>query len=115
MTQPLFYWHIHHNKLCELLIEPLKERIAFIKKDKPKEEVSLRLKLLKPVKGKLPKGLVGAGKAYHKAWDAYVKAGEIYNKTLKSLSIKRSFEKLHKIEHPNCPWDSDQSTIFPKK
>src|SRR3972149_3248625 len=30
------YWHIHHQQLAEPLTEPLKNRIAYIKKDKPK-------------------------------------------------------------------------------
>src|SRR3989304_1208638 len=37
------YWHIHHQQLAEPLTEPLKNRIAYIKKDKPKDEIKLRL------------------------------------------------------------------------
>src|SRR3990167_7074616 len=50
------YWHIHHEVLVENLTEPLKNRIAYIKESKPKNEVALPLKLLKKVKAKvLPK------------------------------------------------------------
>ena len=50
-----WYWHIHHETLVENLTEPLQNRIDCIKSSKPKDEIKLRLKLLKPVKGILPK------------------------------------------------------------
>src|SRR3990167_8613602 len=46
------YWHIHHDILVENLIESLKNRQDYIKKEKPKDEIKLRLKLLKKVKAK---------------------------------------------------------------
>jgi len=46
------YWHIHHDVLVENLTEPLKNRIKYIKEEKPKDEIKLRLKLLKKVKCK---------------------------------------------------------------
>jgi hypothetical protein len=49
-----FWWHIHHEVLVEQLSEPVRARINYIKSDKPKDEVELRLKLLKPVLGKIP-------------------------------------------------------------
>lgn len=55
---------------------------------KPPEEINIRLKLLKKVKGVLPK-------AY---WDAY-------------KAWQKEIEALHKLECPNCPWDG--TTIFP--
>ena len=72
-----WYWHIHHEKLLELLIEPLKNRIKYIKEVKSKEEkpkkIKLRLKLLKRVKGKLPKKWADVEKLHKKecgcAWD----------------------------------------------
>ena len=81
-----FYWHIHHDILLELLIEPLKNRIKFIKENKPKDEIELRLKLLKPVKGKLPDEVIKIGEASDKAWKAYKKAWIDYNKTFTDLS-----------------------------
>ena len=54
-----FYWHIHHETLVEPLTEPLKNRIKYIKEEKSKseteEQIELRLKLLKKVKGKIVK------------------------------------------------------------
>ncbi len=49
-----FWWHVHHETLVEQLYEPLRARINYIKKDKPKDEIEVRLKLLKPVLGKIP-------------------------------------------------------------
>lgn len=93
-----FYWHIHHDVLVEPLTEPIKNRIEFIKENKPKDEVELRLKLMKPVKGKLPKELVEAGQKW------------------KEAGQKRDLQiiALHKKECPNCPWDSKRQTIFSK-
>ena len=62
-----FYWHIHHDILLEPLTEPLKNRIEYIKNNKFKNEIELRLKLLKPVKGKLPDEVIKVGEAYYKA------------------------------------------------
>ncbi len=75
------WWHVHHEELYEQLTEPIRNRINYIKKDKPKNEIELRLKLLKPVLGELPKD-------------------------------RKGWEKLHKEECPNCPWNG--TTIFPK-
>ncbi len=103
-----FYWHIHHDVLVEPLIEPIENRIRFIKENKPKCEIALRLKLLKPVKGKLPVEVVKALEAYVKALEAYNKALEAYNKAL--IKNKKAIEKLHAKECPNCPWTG--KTIF---
>src|SRR3990167_5548392 len=49
-----YWWHIHHERLYEYLTEPIRARINYIKKEKSQGEVELRLKLLKPVLGKIP-------------------------------------------------------------
>ena len=49
-----FWWHIHHQKFYEYLNEPVRARINYIKNFKPKDEIDLRLKLLKPVLGEIP-------------------------------------------------------------
>jgi hypothetical protein len=61
-----FYWHIHHETLVEPATEPIENRIRYIRNYKQPSEVGTRLRLLKPVKGKLPVAIT-------KAWDAYVK------------------------------------------
>ena len=80
------YWHIHHEILVENLIEPLKNRIKYIKEEKAKSEtpkqIKLRLKLLKKVKAK------------------------------KYPETEEGWEKLHKKECKGCSWDGN--SIFPK-
>ena len=110
-----WFWHLHHEILCEPLTEPLKNRIKYIKENKPKDEIKLRLSLIKPVKGKLPKAVIKAeeacdkaGKARDKAREAYVKAEEACDKTLTMKSVL----KLHQKEC-GCFWDG--KTIFTTK
>ena len=69
-------WHVHHGTLWEVLTEPIKNRIAYIKSDKPKHEVATRLRLLKPIIGPLPEKIT-----------------------------KVAMEALHKKECPACPWN----------
>ena len=97
-------WHVHHDRLLEPLTEPIGNRIAYIKANKSKHEVETRLRLLKPVKGRLPWEVVKTREAYGKAWEAYGKA---------VLDHKDEIEALHREECPNCPWDGE--TIFPEK
>ena len=52
-TVQKMYWHIHHEVLMEYLTEPLKNRIEYIKTNKPEHERDIRLKLLKAVKAPL--------------------------------------------------------------
>ncbi len=90
MKQLKFYWHIHHGVLLEPLTEPLKNRIEYIKNDKPKEEIELRLKLIKPVKGKLPKELIKKAQEWYKIQQKYNKVAQEYDK------IKREYEIIVK-------------------
>src|SRR3989304_1216006 len=82
MTTYKPYWHIHHKDFLLEWSDDIQERIDFIQAEKPKHEVEIRLRLLKPVQGALPPKLVKAGDARGKAedanakaWDAHVKAG----------------------------------------
>jgi hypothetical protein len=121
-----FYWHIHHDVLVEPLTEPIKNRIEFIKENKPKDEVELRLKLMKPVKGKLPKELVEAGQKWDEEWQKWDEARQKYKEAWqKSCEARQKYKEagqkydlqiiaLHKKECPNCPWDSKRQTIFSK-
>jgi len=116
-----WFWHVHHDVLVEWS-DDINERIAYIKKEKPENERALRLKLLKPVMGKLPAKLVKAGEAYGKAWKAYDKAREAYDKAREACdkaeeaydkakkACKKEIEALHKKECPDCPWTG--SSIF---
>src|SRR3972149_4005409 len=80
------FWHIHHEVLLEWS-DDIQERIDFIQAEKPKHEVEIRLRLLKPVQGALPPKLVKARAprdrakaAYDKAWDAFGKDWDAYVK-----------------------------------
>jgi hypothetical protein len=138
-----YYWHIHHGILFEEATEPIKNRIAYIKSDKPECEVALRLRLLKPVKDQkrliailtaYKKAVATALEAYRKAtalaWEAYKKAvapaleayekvedsaSEAYRKATALASAKRdrAINALHSKECPDCPWDGEM--IFPKR
>jgi len=77
---PKYYWHIHHEILVESLTEPLKNRIKYIKEEKPEDEIELRLRLIKPVKGKLPGEFVKASQTWVKAYQASVKAYQASDK-----------------------------------
>ena len=93
MTDSPLYWHIHHDILLEPLTEPIENRIQFIKVNKPKNEVETRLRLMKPVRGKLPK---------------LDKARAEWDKARADPKVLA----LHAKECPDCPWDG--RTIFPE-
>ena len=80
------FWHVHHDKLIEYCYD-YDERAAYIRQRKPANEIGIRLRLFRPVKGKLPKEIIKAcvacDKAYvacHKAWTARDMAYAAYNK-----------------------------------
>jgi len=140
-TSGLLAWHVHHDKLCERLTEPIESRIECIRDNKPKNEIDTRLRLLKVVKDQaraeraLKKYNAIASKPrsdYNaiasKAWSEYnairSKAQSKYN----AIESKARYEydaieskawsdsgldALHKKECKKCPWDG--KTIFPKK
>ena len=125
------YWHVHHEILCESS-DNIEERVAYIKNNKSIEEMAVRLRLLREVKGELPKAYKTACKAYYDAWKScndawksYKDARKSYNDAWKSYNdagtacedageaCKEEIEELHKKECPACPWDG--FTIFPDK
>ena len=74
-----FYWHIHHDRLCEYTYN-IKERIAYIKKHKPKKEIPTRLRLMTPVlhPEKLPKKFSEVLDAFTKAQKIYIEAHDAF-------------------------------------
>lgn len=78
MTATRWYWHVHHDVLCEPLTEPIESRIAYIKANKRPKEIPTRLKLMRPILGMLPAALVQARAAYDQARAAYQQAGAAY-------------------------------------
>ena len=121
-----WYWHIHHEIICEPLTEPLQHRLDYIRGQKPQHEVETRLRLIAPVTVELPAELVKAGAAHDKAraavvkaQSAFEKAGEAFDKAweayVKALAASE-LEALHALDCPaalagTCPWDG--KTIFP--
>ena len=137
MNRTKFYWHVHHEQLVEIALEPIKNRIKYIKEQKPEEERATRLRLLKPVKGVLPASVIKTGDTFRKVedafrkqqqmytttpppqgwnWVAYDNAYNTYTYTMNALMAARTehidkIEALHAKECLNCPWNG--RTIFP--
>ena len=133
-----FTWHLHHDVLVEWCYS-YEDRVRDIQKNKPENEQEARLRLFKPVKGKLPAVVTKAwdafdkaGDAFDKAWDAYSKARDAFDKARDAYAkASDAFDnawnaygkaingampdilKLHAKECPNCPWDGH--TIFPAR
>lgn len=127
-----FFWHLHHDILCEYSAN-IEKRIKYIKKAKPTHEITLRLQLLKKVKGLLPKDFTEATIVFIKKHKACNKALETCGDSIEAWynylstyeaqeAAKRKFNKmnelykseieaLHKLECPGCPWNGH--TIFP--
>ena len=89
------FWHVHHEALLEWCYN-YDERVAYIRKEKSKEEQGTRLRLFKPVKGTLPQEVVKAGQElnkarqeYYKAWQEYDKATQEYDKAGQELNKAR--------------------------
>ena len=93
------FWHCHHDNLAEWCYD-YQERVDYIKKAKPKNEIETRLKLFKPVKGKLPKEFVEAGKKCDEAGKKYDEAGKKYDKAWKKYdeAWKKYFEAWRKFK-----------------
>lgn len=94
------YWHIHHTTLAEALTEPLQNRIDFIERNKPKNQVAWRLHSINRVNDdpRWPTTLA-----------ALKKAGS--SDRLEGIQ-KEDLEALHAIQcFPNCPWNG--KTLFP--
>ena len=75
------FWHVHHEKLLEWC-HNYDERVAYIQNKKPEEEQETRLRLFKPVKGKLPQEVVKASQEYDKARQELNKARQELNKAM---------------------------------
>ena len=85
-VQTGFFWHVHHEVLIEWCYS-YNERASYISEQKREDQKETRLRLFKPVKGKLPQEVVEAGQAYVKAGQALneaqqarVGARQVYDK-----------------------------------
>ena len=135
-VQTGFFWHVHHRVLLEWCYS-YNERASYISEQKREDQKETRLRLFKPVKGKLPQEVVEAWQAYIKAWQAIDKAWQALNKARQAYYEAQqayyeasqayyearqaldealhknmpAIEALHKEECHDCPWNG--KTIFP--
>ena len=120
MSDMKWYWHIHHDTLVEQSSN-IGDRKEYIRGNKPDHEIPIRLKLLTEVRDQhtVDEAMMEFMIAENVAWDNYHYRSKIdhpqYDKIYMSTYEERDrkLEKLHKIEHPECPWDG--RTIFPKE
>ena len=89
-----FAFHCHHGTLFEWVTD-YDERVGYIKENKPREEVELRLKLFRMIpEDRIPKELLKAEEARYKAEEAYYKAREAYSKTLEAYyKAREAYDK----------------------
>ena len=113
-------WHVTHNRLCEPLTKPARNRIAYILTEKPKEERALRLRLMRPVRAD---AVAAAWKVYYEAVaaarkvydEAVAPARKVYDEAVAAARKVRDEAEVaaHAAECPNCPWNG--TTIFPEE
>ena len=114
------FWHLHHEVLLELATEPIENRVEYIRTEKPGREIETRLRLLRPVKGKLSAAREKAHAAWMKAHAAREKADAAWEKAdaewRQAIALNQNeIDALHLEEcgQYGCPWDG--KTIFPKE
>jgi hypothetical protein len=100
-----FYWHVHHDKLCEYCYD-YDERVNYIKNDKPQNEIQTRLRLMKPVREELPKELVEADKKWDEANKKCVEACKKWNEADKKWgeAYKKCNEAYKKGNEADKEW-----------
>ncbi len=115
MTRTKFYWHIHHEVLLEVRTEAISKRKNYIRVNKPQNEQKLRLKLLKPVRGKLPAKILKAGDARRKAWANHRKATAAYDKAIKVCEKRAAVGAAYygTMAAYNKTWDAFEETWAP--
>jgi len=130
----VFAWHVHHDRPCEPLTEPIANRVDYITAEKEQREIPTRLEWLRPVRGDLPGDVKEAGDKYRKARDKYLEAGdkcrEAWDKYQEAAGkyqeagdkcrkardkyqeaaykCKTDIEALYAIECPGGPWDGEK-------
>ena len=71
--------HIHHSLVCEVLLEPVENRIEYILREKPNSEQALRLRLMRPLR-QTPPDLRKAYAEWNKANAEWNKANAEWHK-----------------------------------
>ncbi len=109
MKKQGFYWHVHHDILLEYCYD-YDGRVWSIKSVKPKNEIETRLRLFKPVKGKLPEEMIKMWEKvkeaerkvtivrhkWHKAWCDLDKARQTRWRIVKLWKTKLNYRKARK-------------------
>jgi hypothetical protein len=128
--------HLHHEMVCETLIQPIEDRIAYILTRKPKDERALRLRLCRPVPAEELKASAEfraqqKASAKREKADAELRKAEAdadlqkVNAEWKKLDaewkkanaeLRKASRALREIAHQKfciagCPWNG--KTIFP--
>ena len=108
---PMFWIH-HAKKLpdgrimpLEVLMEPVENRIAYIKVEKPEHERAVRLHAMRPVKGQLPEPVLAALSWFGKARDEREKARDERDKAC--AACYSEIMALHAIECADVRWDEN--------
>jgi len=123
MAKSGFYWHVHHDILLEYCYD-YDERADYIRTNKPEHEIETRIRLMQPVQGKLPAGLVkaarayaGAGKArdeawraFHEAWDAFHEVRDAYYEAWRTCDEAREAFHEARAAHYEA-WDAHRTEI----
>ncbi len=104
-------WHIHHGSLLEPTRD-LQERTSYVRGNKDPREVNLRLRLIKPVEGKLPAELLKAGQDFCEAVEAKLAAAAEQQRAGKALS---EFERAHNYQTPTSPEDQQRLSEIKSK
>jgi len=119
MKPEIAYWHVHRDILIERLTQSVQNRINFIRRWKPLEEIETRLRLMKPASRAASKALAVYDKAESEAQavydnkatptEAWAASKAVYDKA--ESEAWAQVEAFHKKECPDCPWNGE--TIFP--
>ena len=120
--KPGFYWHLSSDTLMGWCYN-YKGWVECIKDNEPAYKVEGRLRLFRPVKGKLPEEFLEAFQGIEEADEMYDETARKIDEALQELEegrkrcrkaeerfqvavkiYKEEIEALHKRECPNCSW-----------
>ena len=110
-TKGLF-WHVHHDVLLEYCYN-LNKRVRWIETHKHKGTHKIRLRLMQPVRGRVPRQVRQAGKNLSNMAYWRTRRGDELALQIAINNNYRAILALHEKECPDCPWDGE--TIFPKQ
>ena len=112
------WWCVHHAVRLEHLTEPIENRVAYIRSDKPAHEVETRLRAMRPVVGPLPPALQKAYADWRKASADWWKADADWRKAYADWREAHAdhaaeIDALFAAECADVPWGTD-GLVFPQ-